>query len=58
MVLAPMEPSKTLSGKQVLVAVLGLTLTLSVGVMLIAIVTQRPAAPPPMPRSDTPTTAR
>lgn len=50
-------PRNTVSGKYVLAASLGLSLFIAVGVMLVALVTRRPPAPPPMPRSDQPVTA-
>ncbi len=53
---ATMPPRNTVSGKRVLAAALGLILFIAVGVMLIALVTRRPPAPPPMPRHDAPPT--
>jgi hypothetical protein len=47
-------PRNTVSGKYVLAAALGLSLFIAIGVMLIALATRRPPAPPPMPRNDAP----
>lgn len=47
-------PRNTVSGKYVLAAALGLSLFIAIGVMLIALATRRPPAPPPMPRHDAP----
>jgi hypothetical protein len=52
-----MTKRQTVKGKYVLAAALAVALFFSVGVMFIALMTQRPTTPPPMPRTDTPTMA-
>jgi hypothetical protein len=49
-----MTTRQTVKGKYVLAAALAVALFFSVGVMIIAVMTQRPATPPPMPRTDLP----